>query len=206
VQLLKRLTDLYRIEWSKGVKGESAMQKAKRLLLLAVVLGGAGLLMALLRPASASHLSGGTWSHAVNACAIDEADVSRYMVGVSFLSHRGAITGTLTARCNVENLPVTPGGDVLALQLVYRDQDGAGTAYNVSARLLAITNSGAVATIATVNSNTGPASTSFQTLIRTFSHDFNFLSNAYYVEVTVFRNDTAQAPAAAIVRIIGLIE
>ena len=141
----------------------------------------------------------------MNACAIDETNVGEYLVGLSFLSHRSPLTGTLTACCNVENLPVTPGGDVLGLQLVYRDQDGAGTAYSVSARLLAITNSGAVATLVVVNSNTGPASTSFQTMNTQFSHDFNSINNAYYVEVTVFRNNPAQAPAAAIVRIVGLI-
>ena len=179
--------------------------KAKGLLSLAVVLGGAGLLMTLLRPASASHLSQGTWAHAVNACAIDEANVGQYQVGVSFLSHEATATGPLIARCNVENLPIDPG-DVLGLELVYRDQDGPGTAYSVSARLLATTNSGSVVQIAVVNSNTGPVSTSFQrSQIATFSHDLNFANNAYYVEIIVSRNNTAQAPAAAIVRIVGLI-
>lgn len=181
--------------------------KAKWLGLLAIVLASAGLLTVVLRSANASHFSVGTWAHAVNACTIDESDASEYAVGNNSLSHRSGIAGTITARCNVENLPVSPSGDVTALSMVYRDPDGSGTAYRAIARLRAISNTGSVVTIATVDSNTGPASASFQNRASTFSgHDFHFITNAYYVEVTVSRSNTLQAPAAAIVRIVGIVQ
>lgn len=185
---------------------QTAMQgKAKVFLLLAVILGSVALLVLMLRPAGASHTSGGVWAHAANACAIDEADVGEYAVGSASLFHKGTITGAITARCNVENLPVTPGGDTLALQLVYRDHDGSGGASRVIARLWQINNSGASSQLAVVDSNLFPASPSFQSQISNFlSVDFDFNNNAYYVEVTVVRNGAA-VPAAAIVRLVGIL-
>jgi hypothetical protein len=155
--------------------------------------------------ASASDLPEVFWTHAVNACAIDESDVEVANVSSNSLSHRSPRIGRLLARCNVETLPITfQPGEILELELVYTDQDGPGTAYSVSATLLRITNSGAVSTVETVNSNTRPGSTSFQTLTVPFIHFFDFNSNAYYVEVRILRFDVVQTPAAAIVRIIGL--
>ena len=184
---------------------KTAQGKTKILVLIAVVLGIAGLLMTPTQTANASHQSEGVWTHAVNACAIDEADLGEFAFNVNRLNHKAGFVGPLTARCNVENLPITPSGDATALILTYRDQDGPGTAYRVIARLREINNSGAVVTLAIVDSNTGPASPSFQSQFATFSHDFDFNNNAYYVEVTVFRKDALQAPAATIVRITGIL-
>jgi hypothetical protein len=180
---------------------KTAQSKMNILVLLAIVLGGTGLLVTPSQTASASHQSAGVWANAVTACAIDEADVSEYSVG-RFLAPKAGIVGSVTARCNVENLPVSSGN---ALQLIYRDPDGHGTAYRVVAKLQQLTNSGAVVTLATVDSNAGPASASFQSQTAGFGHDFNFIDNAYYVEVTVSRGKALQAPAAAIVRIIATV-
>ena len=177
--------------------------KTKVLVLLAAVLIGTGLLTTLSQPASASHFSEGIWANAVNACAIDEVDVRQYAVGRNYLGLRDGVVGTVTARCNVENLPVeSPSA---TLQLVYRDLDGPGTAYRVIAKLQRLSNDpGGVQTLATVDSNSinCPAfSPTFQSCFAGFSHDFDFDRNAYYVEVSVVRNDTAQFPVASIVRI-----
>ena len=177
----------------------------KILLSLAVLLSGTGLLMRPSQMAHASHLSEGVWAHAVNACAIDEADLSKYAFNLYKLSHKPGIVGKITARCNIENLPITPSGDAPAFLVTYLDPDGPGTAYRVLARLQQITNSGSAFTVATVDSNEFPASTSFQTQSAIFSHDFDFYNNAYYVEVIVQRTNNAQAPAAAIVRIAGAL-
>lgn len=178
--------------------------KTKILVLLAILVGGLVSLMTSSQPASASHLSEGVWAHAVNACAIDEANLSDYAVGLG-LSHKAGIVGRLTARCNVENLPINPPGDAIGLLLTYRDQDGPGSASRVIARLMQLSNSGTVSLLATVDSNTGPASASLQSKFQTFSHDFDFNNNAYYVEVTIIRRDNTQVPIAAIVRITGTL-
>jgi hypothetical protein len=178
--------------------------KTKILVLLAILVGGLVSLMTSSQPASASHLSEGVWAHAVNACAIDEANLSDYAVGLG-LSHKAGIVGRLTARCNVENLPISPPGDAIGLLLTYRDQDGPGSASRVIARLMQLSNSGTVSLLATVDSNTGPASASLQSKFQTFSHDFDFNNNAYYVEVTIIRRDNTQVPIAAIVRITGTL-
>jgi hypothetical protein len=178
--------------------------KTKIMALLAIILGGLVSLMTSSQPASASHLSDGVWAHAVNACAIDEANLSDYAVGLG-LNHKAGIVGRLTARCNVENLPISPPGDAIGLLLTYRDQDGPGSASRVIARLMQLSNSGTLSLLATVDSNTGPASASLQSKFQTFSHDFDFNNNAYYVEVTVIRRDNTQVPIAAIVRITGIL-
>jgi hypothetical protein len=186
----------------------TAQGKLKILVLLAVMLGGVGSLLVPPQPASASHQSEGVWANAVSGCAIDEADLSEYVVGKS-LSHRAATIKTIVSRCNVENLPLSPpafGGDPNGLELVYRDPDGPGTAYQVIAKLQQLTNSGAVVTLATVDSNTEAiASPAFQTQFKLFSHDFDFDNNAYYVEVIVFRTNAQRVPAAAIVRLTGIL-
>ena len=178
--------------------------KTKLLVLLAIILGGLVSLMTSSQPASASHLSEGVWAHAVNACAIDEANLSDYAVGLG-LNHKAGIVGRLTARCNVENLPISPPGDAIGLLLTYRDQDGPGSASRVIARLIQLSNTGTLSLLATVDSNTGPASASLQSKFQTFSHDFDFNNNAYYVEVTIIRRDNTQVPIAAIVRITGTL-
>ena len=178
--------------------------KTKILILLAILVGGLVSLMTSSQPASASHLSEGVWAHAVNACAIDEANLSDYAVGLG-LNHKAGIVGRLTARCNVENLPISPPGDAIGLLLTYRDQDGPGSASRVIARLIQLSNTGTLSLLATVDSNTGPASASLQSKFQTFSHDFDFNNNAYYVEVTIIRRDNTQVPIAAIVRITGTL-
>lgn len=185
---------------------KTAQGKLKILVLLAVMLGGVGSLLIPSQPASASHQSEGVWANAVNGCAIDEADVSEYEVG-KFLIHKAGMIQTIVARCNVENLPLTPPGfgEVNGLELVYRDPDGPGTAYRVIAKLQQLTNSGALVTLATVDSNAGSASPSFQKRFTLLSHDFDFVNNAYYVEVIVFRSNAQRLPAAAIVRLTGIL-
>jgi hypothetical protein len=181
--------------------------KMKLLVMLAVILGGVGSLLVPSQPVSASHQSVGIWANAVTGCAIDDADLSEYLVG-RFLSQKPGKIKAIVARCNVENLPLNPPGfgNPNVLELVYLDPDGPGTAYRVIARLQQLTNSGTVITLATVDSNTGPASPAFQSQHRLFpaGHDFNFINNAYYVEVTVFRSNAQLVPAAAIVRLLGL--
>lgn len=180
---------------------KTAQSKMNILVLLAIVLGGTGLLVTPSQTANASHESEGIWANAVAGCAIDEADVNEYSVS-RFLAPKAGIAGSVTARCNVENLPLNSGN---TLELIYRDPDGSGKANKVIAKLQQLTNSGAVVTLATVDSNTGSASISFQSLTAGFGHHFNFNDNAYYVEVTVTRKSGIQAPAAAIVRIITTV-
>jgi hypothetical protein len=185
---------------STQVSKISAQSKMKILVLLAVMLWAVGSLLIPSRPAGASHLSEGVWAHAVNACAIDEADLREYRFDPNSMLHRAGVIGTIVARCNVENLPIVPGNQY-RLELIYRDPDGMGNQYRVVARLIRIDNAGAVAQLALVNSNIAAGGMAFQSLQAPFATDFNFIENAYYVEVSVFRDNVEQVPAAAIVRI-----
>jgi len=186
---------------STQVSKISAQSKMKMLVLLAVMLWGVGSLLIPSQPAGASHLSEGVWAHAVNACAVDEADLAEYRFDPNSMLHRGAVVGPIVARCNVENLPITDSPAAgYDLELIYVDPDGPVVTTKVVAKLYKINNTGGVSVLAVVNSNAGPAAAGFQSLKTMFVHDFDFVKRAYYVEVSLSRGH--QAPAAAIVRII----
>jgi hypothetical protein len=139
------------------------------------------------------------------ACAIDEFTAGRYTASTVSVQHLFVTTGLITFRCNVENLPIAPDTTRLVLELVYRDADGPGTSYSVRAELFQLTDNGLPIVRAIVNSNNFPASPDLQTQHTTFSHDFDFLNNSYFVQVEIFRANPDQVPAAAIVRIRRLL-
>jgi hypothetical protein len=142
------------------------------------------------------------WTHAASSCAVDEDSASIYEVNAARLRFKGSNTGTMTARCNVVNLNGSrnPAWDLL--EVVYQDPDGNTTANQVTAVLYKVHNStGGISEIARfdsnnfgVNVNTGPQSVAF-------SHTFNFVSYAYYVEIKVKRTSSSRIPDVSLVRL-----
>lgn len=127
--------------------------------------------------------------------------------------HKDPATGLIQVFCPVFN---TTGYDHFSSDsentwndffLTYKDPDGPGERYRVTAALRYVDTSGRVATIATLDSNkelTGKGSTTtMQTLIE--GHDFDFLYRHYYVQIGIYRADTEAAPSVAGFNICGRI-
>ena len=151
--------------------------------------------------------SGGVWTHVASSCAIDESSDTKYAVNGAELGYNSTSTGYIYARCNVVN----PDGGASfwnALDVVYRDPDGTATSNQVYVVLYRVSNStGGRSTIATFNSNGFAGSSTAQHRESLFTHTFNWVSYAYYVEIRLYRSATGSTnnPAAFIVRLVETI-
>lgn len=164
--------------------------------------------------------SRGTWTQAVSSCTPDEDTIDYQMSGAS-VSFPGTITGEMTLRCNITNI-IEPDRNWDILEVVYSDPDGSGTANQVTAELYRVDLGGTTekrvltttvlgrpqtffdpSLIATFDSNSGTTATAAtQTRVVSFSHAFDFATNAYYVKVKVKRTaGSTTNPAAFIVRL-----
>ena len=165
--------------------------------------------------------SAGAWTHVASACTPDDDSIDYEFDGAG-VSFPGSVTGDITLRCNVTNV-MDPDFPWHILEVVYRDPDGSGTTNQVKVTLHKVSLDGTAedvvtvidpvtrrprsfgdpSLIATLDSNTGTSSTS-STQVRTvgFNHSFNFAENAYYVKITVKRNEGSTTnPAAFVVRL-----
>jgi hypothetical protein len=123
-------------------------------------------------------------THVAATCTVDEDSVSKYQTLGPELRFRGVETGVVTARCNVTN-PRDDGQNPQwgVMEVAFRDPDGPGR-NRVQVWLKRVTNNGGIATLASFDSNV-----SVPPLGRiNFAHPFNFLGNAYYLEVKITRN------------------
>ena len=127
--------------------------------------------------------------------------------------HKDAATGVIQVFCPVFN---TTGQNRFSsdsentwndLIVTYKDPDGPGTQYRVTASLRYVDTSGRVKTVATVDSNeqfNAPLTdTTMQTRIS--GHTFDFLHRHYYLQVGINREDTEAAPDVAGFNICGRI-
>lgn len=127
--------------------------------------------------------------------------------------HKGSATGLIQVFCPVFN---NTGKDQFSsddentwndLYITYKDPDGRGLKYGVTAALRYVDTSGQVRTIATLDSNEQfPASTTDTTMqTRIEGHNFDFFNRHYYVQIGINRTDTAAAPDVAGFNICGRI-
>jgi hypothetical protein len=126
--------------------------------------------------------------------------------------HKNPATGLIQVFCPVFNT-FTPFDQFSSdteltwndLYVTYKDPDGQGEQYQVTAALRYVDTAGQVRTIASVDSNkqlSGVTSdTTMQTRIE--GHDFNFVSRHYYVQIGIYRSDTALEPDVAGFNICG---
>lgn len=169
--------------------------------------------------------SQGAWTHVASACTPDDDTVDYQMSGAG-VSFPGEITGEIILRCNITNV-MDPDLLWTALEVVYRDPDGAGTANQVQASLHKVGLDGTAETFITVIDpvTRRPRSVSDPSLLATFDsntvasatstaqvhtvgvgHVFDFANNAYYVKIKIKRAaGSTTNPAAFVVRLNGQI-
>jgi hypothetical protein len=127
--------------------------------------------------------------------------------------HKDPATGLIQVFCPVYN---TTGQDIFSsdsentwndLIVTYKDPDGTGEAYRVTAALRYVDTAGNVQTVASVDSNqqaNAPLTdTTMQTLIS--GHEFDFINRHYYLQVGIEREDTGAAPDVAGFNICGRV-
>lgn len=127
--------------------------------------------------------------------------------------HKGPATGLIQVFCPVFNTTGSNGfssdseNTWNVLSVTYKDPDGRGLKYGVTAALRYVDTLGRVATVATVDSNEqspgGTTDTTMRTSIR--GHRFDFLERHYYLQIGINRADTAAAPDVAGFNICGVI-
>jgi hypothetical protein len=132
------------------------------------------------------------WNAVAATCVPSATSVRNYRnFGATSVGHIGARTGKLVFTCGIDHFTV-PGTD-WRLHLAYRDSTGTRPAASVIARLYRVrtNNSPTPILIATANSNTS-AATGSSVVISAFTHDFNFSTDSYFVQVSVTRSARTQ--------------
>jgi|ERR1051326_896373 hypothetical protein len=137
-----------------------------------------------------------SWSTIGSTCqpGTDSLGLYTYGNGGTTFQFAPGETGTISARCQVNN-PMDKGAPSWTnLGAGYVDPDGEGGDYEVQVRLVEANRATGNSTIvATYDSNThGINVPTFKTT--TFSHAFNFAKFAYYVTIVVRRSDDAGNP------------
>ena len=145
------------------------------------------------------------WTHVASACSPDEASFGRFDSHVSSFKHAPGATGQIVTRCNIVDLPQFGIGEIPVLDVVYRDQDGSGTAQRVRAELIRSNNAGTTSVIKTFDSNAFAGSPATQRRFVSYSHAFNFDTNAYFVQIRVDRTTTSVTPLIATVRLTKIV-
>ena len=184
-------------------------------LLLATLTTGCALVIA--APANAQ-LPGETlpaWTHTASSCEVDEESAGRYTLSGADFTYLGGAEGglvasqpPLTARCNVTN-PLDSGNPSWDhLIVTYRDYDLSCTFNRVVVRLYRVPRvPGLSQLVATFNSDTvgGCSGFFFGSMTESnvaFTHKFDFLNNAYFVDIQLVRLDNEYpAPIARLVRL-----
>jgi hypothetical protein len=186
-----------------------------RLMLLAFATACGALAVA--APVDAQPLPGETlpaWTHTASSCEVDEESNGRYTLTGPDFSYKGGMQGgpstevpALMARCNVAN-PLDSGNPAWnRLIVTYRDTD-LGCPFNrVVVKLFRVprvpSTTRQLTLIATFNSDTvseGCQEIFFGSMTEdavAFSHQFDFLNNAYHVEIQLFRLDNEFPPPIA---------
>ncbi len=161
----------------------------------------------------------GVWTQIASDCTPDEASINPVRTG-SGVSLPSATTGMVTLRCNIDNV-MDKAFPWSALEVVYKDSDGSGTADQVTASLhkvgLNAQSESRVFTPITAGNITLPvdpsllavfdsnqvasATNTAQTHHIKVNHSFDFTENAYYVLVKVKRADLSKTPGVFVLRL-----
>jgi hypothetical protein len=161
-----------------------------------ILLGGSALFLG--SPARAQPV----WTHVASTCVVDEASASSYLATDPKLGFNNGTATEIVTRCNVIN-PMDSGKDPQwnFLEIVYVDPDGMNTQNQVLATLTRVTNAGVHVPVATFNSDHFASAAAPLINGALFSHTFDFLKNAYYVEIKLKRPGVGSSPAALLVRL-----
>lgn len=133
------------------------------------------------------------WNAAAAGCVVTDIAIAadRYVNTAGGIKFKGTSTGQIVATCSVpENL-----GTVVGLGMTYQDPDATQTGASVSAQLRRSTKStGAITTIATINSN-NLTGTALQYRFITLSHSMNSNDFWYYIQLHLNRNTSSLDPS-----------
>ena len=115
---------------------------------------------------------------------------NRHFITAGSVSHQSTTTGLITLYCPVfHNWTTNP----TFLSLTYRDTDGAGTVANITAQLLRLNQTnGAFSTVSGVLDSNGFTATFGRQIVISFTHNFDFTANVYYIRVNINRSATTQ--------------
>jgi hypothetical protein len=139
--------------------------------------------------------SAATWSSAGSVCEPGVESAGLYTFNGAKFLFSGTNTGEIKSRCAVIN-PMDSGVPAWNTMVVgYQDPDGTGIDYQVVAQLVRVDKSTGVGTIIKTFSSNSFTSTGATSHSVTFTHTFDFDSNAYYVTLTLDRVDSSNNPA-----------
>jgi hypothetical protein len=141
------------------------------------------------------------WVTAASACVPDEASAGMFQMTGARFSFTTAPTGEIEARCNVTN-PRDDNFNPLwsRMEVTFTDQDGMNVAAQIIADLVVVDKfTGNSAVIATFSSSAFPAGTTLATV--PVPPVFNFINNAYYINLRVRRSSNNWMPWVARVRL-----
>lgn len=140
-----------------------------------------------------------------SAGTVDEADMGLVSLssGVAFMKSGAGNGSRLNIRYNVVATDDAAGGAV-DMTLRYRD-NGAGA--RVIARLKSYNfRTGAIRTVLTFNSNDFPQSSRFQTQsVFHCGRSLDFQSNAYFIDVELYKSNSGGTPALGLMKVIWTI-
>jgi hypothetical protein len=169
------------------------------ILVLGLVIGSSSMASAQVDP----------WTAVGTTGTVDEEDLSIVdMVGTATVQVKSTapLPSTVDIRYNIVAVEgVFSPSEGISMQVRFRDN---GTGGRVVARLRQISfSTGAITTLLVLDSDTFPASNGFQT--RSVStcggNVFNFLNNAYYIDLTITKFNTTGAPALQLLQVGGNI-
>jgi hypothetical protein len=135
------------------------------------------------------------WQSTMIKCIPNQSDIANntFNNGNGWLQFDGTTTGFVTAYCSI---PPSSATNPNALFMNYLDQDGTGGNYQSQGIVYSLTRgSGTVTQIVLIDSNSFADTTSVEKST-TFSHTFNFTTNAYFARIRLARTPTTNNPRA----------
>ncbi len=127
--------------------------------------------------------------------AHDAIQADSYEDAAGRIRHKGSSTGQIRIFIPVINTTgkLSDGIKWDRFTVLYRDHDGTGQAYRITAALQYLDESGSTPIVAELDSNMH-SSTGINTMTTNFTHAFDFTTRHYYVEIRVTRTNTNRGP------------
>jgi hypothetical protein len=139
-----------------------------------------------------------SWIMTADVCVPAAASVAagNLQTNVGSVQFAAGKTGQIVLNCRIEPFDTSGGNTQWVLQMTYQDSTGANAAAFVSPRLYTQVVGASPQIVKRINSNsTSATGGSFGTFGQTFTHEFNFNGQAYWVRVILDRSATNQIVA-----------
>jgi hypothetical protein len=143
------------------------------------------------------------WSMTANTCTPSSASINNahYAAG-NYVTHRGKSTAPIVLYCPMSSVDDFEPGSSWYLDVTYLDTTGSGTGAVVEVKVVKQNvQSGVTSDVTTFNSNNDITKTINRATV-TFLHDFNFETNAYFMQIKLDRSSTVQTVRAYSVAVV----